>query len=65
MDEVAKCLRALEAASGDTEKLAAMFLVPKVLKSRDLDKAQRMDIMKAIGFSYIARMLRWVSKVAT
>ena len=41
MDEVAKCLRALEAASGDTEKLAAMFLVPKVLKSRDLDKAQR------------------------
>ena len=58
MEEVKKCVRALEAASGDTEKLAAMFLVPKVLKSVELDKAQRMDIMKAIGFSFIARMLR-------
>ena len=58
MDEVSKCVRALEAASGDTEKLAAMFLVPKVLKAQNLDKAQRMDIMKAIGFSFIARMLR-------
>ena len=58
MDDVAKCVRALNAASGDTEKLAAMFLVPKVLKARDLDKEQRMEIVKAIGFSFIARMLR-------
>jgi len=48
----------LESAENDTEKLAALFLVPKLVKGPDCDKAARLHLMKGIGFSFLARMLR-------
>ena len=53
-----KCLRALEAAETDTEKFATLFLVPKLVKGRDCDKQARLHLMKGIGYSFLARMLR-------
>ena len=57
-DPVKKCLRALEAAETDTEKFATLFLVPKLVKGRDCDKQARLHLMKGIGYSFLARMLR-------
>ena len=57
-EPVLKCLRALEAAENDTEKLAALFLVPKLVKEADCDKSARLHLMKGIGFRFLARMLR-------
>ena len=51
-------MRALEAAETDTEKFATLFLVPKLVKGRDCDKQARLHLMKGIGYSFLARMLR-------
>lgn len=45
-EPVLKCLSALDAAETDTEKLAALFLVPKLVKGADCDKNARSHIMK-------------------
>ena len=45
-EPVLKCLTALEAAENDTEKLAALFLVPKLVKGADCDKNARLCLMK-------------------
>jgi hypothetical protein len=55
---LSRCLSALTLSDGDTEKLSAMFLVPKLLAGTKVKKADRAKIMKAIGFSFLARMLR-------
>ena len=57
-EPVRQCLAALNAASSDTEKLAALFLVPKLVKGADCDSKARRDLMKGIGYSFLARMLR-------
>merc|ERR1739844_175784 len=57
-EKVRKCIKALEAAETDTEKFAALFLVPKLVRGTDCDKNARMCIMKGIGYSFLARMLR-------
>ena len=58
---VEKCIQALEIASTDTEKFSILFMVPKLLKEdgpESLDETTKMKLMEAIGFSFIARMLR-------
>ena len=45
-EKVRKCIKALEAAETDTEKFAALFLVPKLVRGTDCDKNARMCIMK-------------------
>lgn len=45
-EPVLRCLRALEAAESDTEKLAALFLVPKLVKGGECDKTARLCLMK-------------------
>ena len=45
-EPVLKCLRALEAAETDTEKLAALFLVPKLVRGSECDKSARIHIMQ-------------------
>jgi len=57
-EPVKKCIKVLEKAETDTEKFAALFLVPKLVKSADCDKRARLHLVEAIGYSFIARMLR-------
>ena len=46
LESVRQCLAALNAASSDTEKLSALFLVPKLVKGSDCDSKARRDLMK-------------------
>jgi len=57
-EKVRKCIRALEAAETDTEKFATLFLVPKLVKGTECNKEARLSLMKGIGYSFLARMLR-------
>jgi len=58
-EPVKKCIAVLEQAETDTEKFAALFLVPKLVKSTDCcDKKARLHLVEAIGYSFLARMLR-------
>jgi hypothetical protein len=43
----------LEKAETDTEKFAALFLVPKLVKSADCDKNARMHLVEAMGYSFL------------
>ena len=57
-EKIRKCIRALEAAETDTEKFATLFLVPKLVKGTECNKDARLSLMKGIGYSFLARMLR-------
>ena len=57
-EKVRKCIRALEAAETDTEKFATLFLVPKLVKGTECNKEARLSLMKGIGYSFLAQMLR-------
>jgi len=57
-EPVKKCIKVLEKAETDTEKFAALFLVPKLVKSAECDKKARLHLVEAIGYSFLARMLR-------
>jgi len=58
-EPVKKCIKVLEQAETDTEKFAALFLVPKLVKGADCcDKRARLHLVEAIGYSFLARMLR-------
>jgi len=58
-EPVRKCIKVLEKAETDTEKFAALFLVPKLMKGAECcDKKARMHLIEAIGYSFLARMLR-------
>jgi len=58
-EPVKKCIKVLEQAETDTEKFAALFLVPKLMRGADCcDKRARLHLVEAIGYSFLARMLR-------
>jgi len=58
-EPVKKCIKVLEQAETDTEKFAALFQVPKLVKGADVcDKRARLHLVEAIGYSFLARMLR-------
>ena len=54
-EKVRKCIKALEAAETDTEKFAALFLVPKLVRGTDCDKNARMCIMKVCNICAISK----------
>lgn len=49
-EKVRKCIRALEAAKTDTEKLATLFLVPKLVRGAECSKDARLGLMKVKTF---------------
>ncbi|XP_040575000.1 neurochondrin homolog [Lepeophtheirus salmonis] len=58
-EPVKRCIRALEAAETDTEKFATLFIVPKIISSPEcMDRTSKHNLMKGIGYSFLARMLR-------
>ena len=48
-----KVVQVLEKAETDTEKFAALFLVPKLVKGADCDKNARMHLVEAMGYSFL------------
>jgi len=58
-EPVKNCIKVLESAETDTEKFFALFMVPKLVKGADCcDKKARLHLVEAIGYSFLARMLR-------
>ena len=47
----------LEKAETDTEKFAALFLVPKLVKGADCDRNARMHLVEAMGYSFLGDSL--------
>ena len=46
----------LEQAETDTEKFAALFLVPKLMRGvESCDKKARMHLIEAIGYSFLGK----------
>ncbi|OXA42705.1 neurochondrin homolog [Folsomia candida] len=54
---VQKCIGALQGAKNDTEKMAALFLVTKVVKGSKLTADGRNALFEAIGFKFLLRLL--------
>lgn len=54
---VQKCIGALSGAKNDTEKMAALFLVTKVVKGSKLKADERNALFEAIGFKFLLRLL--------
>lgn len=54
---VQKCIAALQAAKDDTEKMAALFLVTKIVKAPKLDSENRIALFNAIGFKFLLKLL--------
>ena len=53
-EPVRKCIKVLEQAETDTEKFAALFLVPKLMRGvESCDKKARMHLIEAIGYSFL------------
>ena len=48
-------VQVLEKAETDTERFAALFLVPKLVKTGDCDKKARMHLVEAIGYSFLGK----------
>ena len=48
-------VQVLEKAETDTERFAALFLVPKLVKTGDCDKTARMHLVEAIGYSFLGK----------
>ncbi|XP_018898106.1 neurochondrin homolog [Bemisia tabaci] len=55
-DSVKKCAAILTAAKNDTEKLAALFMVTKLVKG-DCSSAAKKLLFEAIGFTFLKRLL--------
>lgn len=56
-DSVKKCVAILKAASNDTEKFAALFMVTKLTKGGELDSVSKKVLFEAIGFHFLKRLL--------
>ena len=53
-EPVRKCIKVLEQAETDTEKFAALFMVPKLMRGVECcDKKARMHLIEAIGYSFL------------
>jgi len=55
--EVQKIIDTLKGAKNDTEKMAALFLVTKVVKGASLTRDNRLALFEAIGFKFLLRLL--------
>lgn len=56
-EPVKKCVAILKAADTDTEKLAALFMVTKLVKGNDCSAAVRKLLFEAISFKFLKRLL--------
>ncbi|KAK6621657.1 hypothetical protein RUM43_006833 [Polyplax serrata] len=56
-EPVKKCVAILRAASTDTEKFAALFMVTKLVKSAECSPKSKKMILEAIGFRFLKRLL--------
>lgn len=55
---VKKCCEILTTSKGDTEKFAALFLVTKLVKSKDCTAAGKKALFEAISFKFLKKLLQ-------
>lgn len=56
-EPIKQCAAILRAAKSDTEKFAALFMVTKLVKSKDCTKAGKRVLFEAIGFEFLKKLL--------
>ena len=60
-EPVRKCIKVLEQAETDTEKFAALFMVPKLMRGVECcDKKARMHLIEAIGYSFLGKNIKYL-----
>ena len=56
---VDKIVTSLKSAKTDTEKFAALLLVPRLIKADECEAEQRREVFDAIGFPFLIRYLHF------
>lgn len=56
-EPIRQCAAILKAAKNDTEKFAALFMVTKLVKSKDCTQAGKKVLFEAIGFDFLTKLL--------
>ncbi len=56
-EPIKQCAQILKAAKNDTEKFAALFMVTKLVKSKDCTQAGKKVLFEAIGFPFLKKLL--------
>lgn len=56
-EPIKQCALILKSAKSDTEKFAALFMVTKLVKSKDCTKAGKRALFEAIGFDFLKKLL--------
>lgn len=54
---IQQCAAILKSAKSDTEKFAALFMVTKLVKSKDCTRAGKRALFEAIGFPFLKKLL--------
>lgn len=57
-EPIKQCALVLKSAKSDTEKFAALFMVTKLVKSKDCTKAGKLVLFEAIGFDFLKKLLQ-------
>lgn len=56
-EPIKKCVLILKSAQSDTEKFAALFMVTKLVKSKDCNSQAKKALFEAIGFKFLKKLL--------
>ncbi|OWR53798.1 neurochondrin homolog [Danaus plexippus] len=56
-EPIQKCILILKSAKTDTEKFAALFMVTKLVKSKDCNSTAKKALFEAIGFKFLKKLL--------
>lgn len=56
-EPIKKCILILKSAKSDTEKFAALFMVTKLVKSKDCNSQAKKALFEAIGFKFLKKLL--------
>lgn len=56
-EPIKKCVLILKSAKTDTEKFAALFMVTKLVKSKDCNAQAKKALFEAIGFKFLKKLL--------
>jgi hypothetical protein len=56
-EPINKCAAILKSAKNDTEKFAALFMVTKLVKSKDCTQAGKRLLFESIGFEFLKKLL--------
>jgi hypothetical protein len=56
-EPIKQCAAILKSAKNDTEKFAALFMVTKLVKSKDCTAAGKCVLFEAIGFNFLKKLL--------